>query len=58
MSSMVQWNICELQANREELNMLLSDLDPTVVCLQETFHKSDESVNFNNYFFIVFLQKK
>jgi len=51
MSSMVQWNIRGLQASREELIMLSSDLDSTVVCLQETFHKSDKSVNFNNYSF-------
>jgi len=49
MSSIIQWNIRGLQANREELNMLLSDVDLTAVCLQETFHKSDKPANFNNY---------
>jgi len=51
MSSIIQWNIRVLHANRKEFNMFLSDVDPTVVCLQETFHKSDEPANFNNYSF-------
>ena len=51
MSSIIQWNIRGLQANREELTMLLSDLDPTLVCLQETYHRSDKPANFSNYSF-------
>ena len=35
MSYVIQWNIRGLQANREELSMLLSDFDPTLVCLQK-----------------------
>jgi len=29
----------------------LSDVDPTVVCLQETFHKSGKPAKFDNYSF-------
>jgi len=51
MSSIIEWNIRGLQANREELSMLLSDFDPTLVCLQETYHRSDKPANFSNYSF-------
>ena len=50
MSSVIQWNIRGLQANREELSMLLSDFDPTLVCLQKTYHRSDKPANFSKYF--------
>jgi len=39
----LQWNIRGLQANREELNILLSDSNPTIVCLQETFLNADKT---------------
>ena len=32
MPMILQWNIRGLQANREELDMLSSNLDPTVIC--------------------------
>ena len=49
MSSTIQWNIRGLQANLEELSMLPSDFDPTLVCRQETYHRSDKPANFSNY---------
>jgi len=42
----LQWNIRGLQANREELDLLSFDLDPTVICLQETFLKENKNTNF------------
>ena len=33
----LQWNIRGLQANREELDMLSSNLDRTIICPQKTF---------------------
>jgi len=36
MTEFLQWNIRGLQANREELDILLSHIHPSVVCLQET----------------------
>ena len=45
----LQWNIRDLQANREELNILLSDFNPTIACLQETFLNADKTVKFKNY---------
>jgi len=44
MSNIVQWNIRGLQANREELVIILSHLHPSVVCLQETFLKKNKIV--------------
>jgi len=45
----LQWNIRGLQANREELDLLSSNLDPTVICLQETFLKENRNINFKYY---------
>ena len=44
-------SLLSLQANREELSMHLSDFDPTLVCLQETYHRSDKPANFSNHSF-------
>jgi len=40
MAVFLQWNIRGLQANREELNILVSCINPSVICLQKTFLKS------------------
>ena len=44
-----QWNIRGLQANREELDMLLSHTQPSVICLQETFLKENKTITFKGY---------
>jgi len=49
MNNILQWNIRGLQANREELNILLSNFNPILVSLQETFLKPNKSTAFNNY---------
>jgi len=38
-----------LQANREELNLLLSQYHPTTVCIQETLLHSYKTASFKNY---------
>jgi len=38
-----------LQANREELSLLLSQYDPTVVCIQETLLHSNKTASFKKY---------
>ena len=45
----LQWNIRGLQANREELDLLFSNSDPTFICLQETFLKENKTINFKHY---------
>jgi len=42
MNNILQWNIRGLQANREKLNILLSNFNPILVSLQETFLKPDK----------------
>jgi len=49
MPMILQWNIRGLQANREELDLLSSNLDPTVICLQETFLKENKNITFKHY---------
>ena len=45
----LQWNIRGLQANREELDMLLSLLHPSVICLQETFLRESKNITFKGF---------
>jgi len=45
------WNTRGLQANREELNTLLSNFNPILVCLQDTFLNPNENTDFKNYSF-------
>ena len=51
MTTFVQWNIRGLQANREELSLLLSAFDPACVALQETNIGKNHTVNYQNYHF-------
>jgi len=48
---MFQWNICGLQANKVELNILLSNNNPTVVSLQETNQNINKSIKIKMTFF-------
>ena len=49
MSVFMQWNMRGLQANREELSLLLSQYDPTAVCVQESLLRSNKTASFKNY---------
>jgi len=51
MMDILQWNIHGLQANREGLNILLSNLNPVLVSLQVTFLKRSKTTTFKNYSF-------
>jgi len=37
-----------MNSNREEMNILLSDFNPDVVCLQETQLKADRNIAFKD----------
>ena len=50
MAELEQWNMRGLQANREELNLLISSLNPSVIALQETNIGKHHNINFSNYF--------
>jgi len=45
----LQWNMRGLQANREELDMLLSLVHPSVICLQETFLRESKNITFKGF---------
>jgi len=46
MSVFIQWNMRGLQANREELGLLLSQYHPTAVSIQETLLHSNKTASF------------
>ena len=48
-NKIIQWNCRGLRANYDELQLLLNDYDPAVVCLQETYLKEPNHVTFRNY---------
>ena len=45
--SIIQWNCRGLKANYNEILILTTLLSPTVFCLQETFLKNTDNINFN-----------
>ena len=47
--SIIQWNCRGLKANYNEILILTTLLSPTVFCLQETFLKNTDNINFKNY---------
>jgi len=49
MTNILQWNIRGLQANKEELDMLLSHTHPSIVFLQETILKKNKVITFKGY---------
>jgi len=49
MSVFIQWNMRGLQANREEVSLLLSQYVPTAVCIQESLLHSNKTASFKNY---------
>jgi len=51
MDTLIQWNLHGLQANRDELYLLLSFYKPTVIALQETMLSKHHNINYSNYFF-------
>ena len=41
----IQWNCCGYKANYDELLLLIAKLNPTAICLQETFKKHSDKLN-------------
>ena len=41
MAVLLQWNCCGFRANKHELDLLISENSPSVICLQETFMPKD-----------------
>jgi len=49
MTSVMQCNTRGVQANREELQLLISNFNLAVICLQETLLMDNNSVGFRDY---------
>jgi len=49
MTRFLQWNIRGLQANMKELDVLLSLVHPSVICLQETFLRESKKITFKGF---------
>ena len=47
--SIVQWNCRGVRPNFEEIKSLLIDYNPVAVCLQETFLKDTDTINFKGF---------
>ena len=41
-NNILQWNCRSIKANYEELTLLVNELEPVAVCLQETFLKESD----------------
>ena len=54
MTSILQWNMRGLEANREQLQLLVGQFSPAVLCLQETL---SSSVSFSPYQIVSCLNK-
>jgi len=50
-AELIHWNIRGLQANREELSLLISSFNPEVLALQETNLGINHNINYQNYSF-------
>ena len=48
-NTLVQWNCRGLRANYNEVLKLLTDLNPSIVCLQETLLKQSDDISLKNY---------
>ena len=45
----LQWNCVSLNTHREELEVLITNYSPSVICLQETRLKPNTDLTFKNY---------
>ena len=49
MDTLIQWNCRGLKHNFNELKLLISTHNPIAICLQETYLKDTDKINFKNY---------
>ena len=45
----IQWNCRGIKANRSELLLLMTHLQPAIVCLQETFLNTNDAITIRNH---------
>ena len=46
---MIQWNCCGYKGNYDGLHLLIAELNPTAICLQETFKKHCDKLNIKTF---------
>ena len=54
-NKIIQWNIRSIKPNLNELLLLIGNVCPTVICLQETFLKEKDNIticNFTSYNYV------
>ena len=49
LTEILQWNCRGIKANYENLELLILELNPKIICLQETFLKPSDTLSFSNY---------
>ena len=49
MNKIIQWNIRGAMVNYSELLLLITKDCPAIICLQETHHKNNTTINIKNY---------
>ena len=47
--SVMQWNIRGVSANYQELQLLSSQLKPSVIALQETLQRENKNISISNF---------
>ena len=55
-TDIIQWNCRGLSANLEELDILISSLNPTIICLKEIFLNNKVNINLPGYSSIHFIK--
>ena len=56
-NTIIQWNCRGIRTNYEDLQQLLTNHNPQIVCLQETFLKESSSIKFKQYYPYNYLNK-
>ena len=49
MTSVIQWNCRGLRANLDEVQLLINQIKPIALCLQETMQNDNSNINVGNY---------
>ena len=48
-TNIINWNCRGFKKNIDEIKMILKDYDPVVLCCQETYTKTNNTINFRKY---------
>lgn len=48
-TKIIQWNINGFSPQKEQLQLMIRNINPNIICLQETNFKADKYHSLNNY---------